>query len=411
VTKTGIVDRIFVGLFSVGIAGVIIFGAYYRKGIKTALLLSLVSLVIIGFREKKFKISVFFAQYNSPIYAPLIFFGLSAFVATVLSKDFRHSQHIFIERYFFYFIVFEMGRRFFVSQAISRILKDFFKINIFEFMKYIFIFAGLLMGIGGVVDHIRFHPERLFSGFGYEHMFPRYILYFLPIVYCFMFKGNTLKQRFLAILTFALLFMCMIFNGARAAWIAGPCSLFFASSLIDKKHLKYFIPGFLIYLYFIYFFMPMRISNFDTYFYRKDLLQAAIDIFRDNIFFGAGPGMYEKLVYTYSKGYITLHAHNTYLEILAELGIIGLTAFFTIFISFYSRVFKKLSMFIGSSNKFLCTGLLASNFAYLILAFFSSVITVGFNAPIFWLIFGMIFGLENVEFGSNSIKPERTTDG
>jgi O-antigen ligase len=123
-------------------------------------------------------------------------------------------------------------------------------------------------------------------------------------------------------------------------------------------------------------------------------MQAAITIFSGNILFGVGPGMYEKLVYNYSKGYVYIHAHSTYLEILAELGIIGLLAFLSIFFNFYLRVLKKLSMFKGSANKFLFTGLLASNFACLIFAIFGSIITVGFHdAPMFWLIFGMSFGL------------------
>jgi len=234
----------------------------------------------------------------------------------------------------------------------------------------------------------------------------------LPIVYCFMFKGNTFIQRISAIITFALLLMCVIFTGTRAVWIAGTISLVFASFLIDKKHLRYFIPGFLTFLCFVYFFMPIRLTNFKTYFFRKDVMLAAIGIFRDNIFFGAGPGMYEKLVSSYSKGYVSLHAHCTYLEILAELGIVGLTAFLAIFISFYSRVLKKLSAFKGSVNKFLYTGLLASNVGCLILAFFWSIITVGFmGTSMFWLIFGMCFGLENAQIGIGSIKQERIIDG
>ncbi len=395
--RNGLVDKIFVFLFSASIIWFIIFSAYYRHGIKPVLLVSCIALIIISFREKKGGLSAFFRQYFSSIYAPFIFFGLSVLVSTIFSKDFWHSEHIFIERYILYFIVFEIGRRFFASKTVSRILDESFGINIFEFMKYIFIFAGLLMGIGGVVDYIRVHPERLFSVFGHEIQFcmlPLYIIYFLPVVYCFMFKGNTFMQRISAILTFTMLVMCMIFAGSRAAWIAGPISILFVSFLIDKKHLKYFIPGFLICFYVIHFLMPIRMSDFATYFFRKDIMQAAIGIFRDNIFFGAGPGMYEKLVYNYSKGYVQIHAHNTYLEILAELGIVGLIAFLTIFINFYSRVFKNLSMLKGSANRFLYAGLLASNVACLIFALFGSIITVGFHdAPMFWLIFGMSFGL------------------
>jgi hypothetical protein len=71
-----------------------------------------------------------------------------------------------------------------------------------------------------------------------------------------------------------------------------------------------------------------------------------------------------------------------------------LIAFFTIFVNFYARVFEKFSVVNGSANKLLFTGLLASNFACLIFALFGSIITVGFHdAPLFWLIFGLCFGL------------------
>ncbi len=412
--KHAIVNRILVSLFSACIAFFIIFGAYYRKGIKAILLLSCISIVIIGLREKKFKISDFFTQYFSSRYAPFIFFGLSALISTVLSKDFRHSGQIFIERYILYFIVFEIGRRFFVSKTVSRIFDESFGINIFEFMKYIFISAGLLMGIGGVVDYIRFHPGRLYSVFGHEIQFlmlPLYISYLLPIVYCFMFKGNTFTQRILALLTFSGLFISMIFTGSRTLWISGFISILFASFLIDRKHLKYFIPGLFIFLWAIYFFVPTRLSYFGTYFIRKDIMQAAFGIFRDNIFFGAGPGLYEKLVSKYTPGFLELHAHNSYLEILAELGIVGLIFFLAIFINFYSRIFKNFSRFNGSANKSLYIGLLASNIASLIFALFGSIIMVGFHdAPMFWLIFGMSFGLEN-SLSFQNLNKEAVQDG
>jgi putative inorganic carbon (HCO3(-)) transporter len=180
----------------------------------------------------------------------------------------------------------------------------------------------------------------------------------------------------------------MILTGSRAAWISCVAGVLFATFCIDRKYLKYFT------IIFFVTFACLRMDNFISWVYRHDIAQAAMNIFRDNFFFGAGPGMYEKLVYNYSKGYVQLHAHNTYLEILAELGIVGLTAFLAIFINFYSRVFKKISVLKGSDNKFLITGLLASNVACLIYAFFGSIITVGFHdAPLFWLMFGLSFGL------------------
>jgi O-antigen ligase len=415
VTKPDLVNRIFVGLFSACIALFIIFSAYYRKGVKAVLLLSFISLTIICFREKKFKISAFLEQYFSPRYVPFIFFGISVLISTIFSKDFKHSVEIFFERYFFYFLVFEIGRRLFSSKIVARTLDEHFGINIFESMKYIFISAGLFMGTGGIVDYVRFHPERLFSVFGHKIeflMLPVYITCFLPVVYCFMFKENTFLQRFFAILAFFMLFMSMIFTGSRALWVAGPISILFASFLINNKHLKYSILGLSVFVCLIYFFVPIRMNNFDTYFFRQDIMQAAFNIFKDYPVFGAGPGMYEKLVYSYSKGEIYIHAHSTYLEILAEIGIVGLTAFLAIFINFYLRFFKNISIFNESVNKFLFKGLLVSNFACLIFAVFNSTLTVGFHdAPLFWLIFGMSFGLEIVLSENSSLKHERISDG
>ncbi|MDD5079054.1 MAG: O-antigen ligase family protein [Candidatus Omnitrophica bacterium] len=397
--KNCILDKALVFLFSAAIVWFIIFSAYYRHSIKAVLLVSFITLVIICFREQMSGLSASVRRYLSSIYVPFIFFGLSAFVSTIFSKDFGHSVGFFFERYLLYFIVFEIGRYFFVSKTVSRIFKELLGVNIFEFMKYIFIFAGLFMGIGGVVDYIRFHPVRLWTVFGHEIQFlmlPLYISYFLPVVYCFMFKGNTFRQRISAFLAVVMLIMGMIFTGTRAVWIAGSIGMLFVSLLIDKKHLKYFIPGFLVCFYVIHFIMSARLSDFGTgtWLVRLDIMQAAVDIFRDNVLFGAGPGMYEKLVYSYSKGAVYIHAHNMYLEILAEFGIVGLIAFLAIFINFYWRVFKNISMLKTSANRFLYAGLLASNVACLIFAFFGSIITVGFHdAPMFWLIFGMSFGL------------------
>lgn len=394
--RDGLVDKILVLVFSACIVWFIIFSAYYRHSIKLVLLVSCITLIIISFREKKDNLSVFFRQYFSSVYTPLVFFLLSVFVSTIFSKDFKHSEHIFVERYILYFIVFEIGRYLFVNKTVGRILDESFSVDIFWAFKYTFIAAGLLMGIGGVVDYIRFHPVRLWTVFGHEIQFlmlPLYIVYFIPVVFCFMFRNNTRPQRILSVAAFFMLFLCVIFTGTRSAWIAGVVSLLFATFFMGRKYLKYFFLGIIVFAGFIYLFAFMRTRNFDTCFVRSDLMHAAVSIFQDNILLGAGPGMYEKLVAVHSPEYI-LHAHNTYLEILAELGIIGLVTFLMIFIKFYWHMVRNSAILHGAVNKSLYVGLLTSNFACLIYALFGSIITVGFHdAPMFWLIFGMSFGL------------------
>lgn len=378
------------------LAAFFILSPYSRKSVKPLLIvvLLLTEFFIISDRKKNFHISERYLGKN--IY--FSFFLLVAVISMFLSKDFNQSRSILFERYIPYFLTFEIGRLFVLSKTVAGTLEKFWKIKVIEFVKYVFIVSGLLLGAGGVVDYVRFSPERLFSVFGCRIeflMLPLYIVYFISIIYCLMFQGNTISQKFFSRIAFALLTICLILSGSRAAWIAGIAGMIFAAYKINKKKLRWFLAGLFLFLGLAYFLEPSRLNDFGTLLPRKDIFYAAVDIFRDNVFFGAGPGLYEKLVSQYSKGFVELHAHSAFIEILAELGIVGLLAFLAIFVRFYVHFFKNLPSVLEKSNlKPLFVGLVTSNFATLIFAIFGSIITVGMHdAPMFWLIFGLGFGL------------------
>ncbi len=84
---------------------------------------------------------------------------------------------------------------------------------------------------------------------------------------------------------------------------------------------------------------------------------AAFKMFKDNIVFGVGPKMYRfycKDDRYYNKHSCTTHPHNTLLQILAELGLIGLgfylTAIFYLLINFHKFMFKNKK--ISKNHKF-----------------------------------------------------------
>jgi O-antigen ligase len=94
---------------------------------------------------------------------------------------------------------------------------------------------------------------------------------------------------------------------------------------------------------------------------------------------------------------LNLHAHNTYLEIAAEAGIIGLLAFISIFIIFFGnafRVSRDMGRYFSKEEQGIFLGLLAAVLATLIFASSSTIIIVGVNNPVyFWIIFGMSAGM------------------
>jgi len=130
-----------------------------------------------------------------------------------------------------------------------------------------------------------------------------------------------------------------------------------------------------------------------------ELWKTAGRIFEDFPIFGAGIGMYDKLFDKYwslPKKYEKCsysHAHNTYLEIASEMGLVGLLAFLWIFAVFFRNAFRSIRNNIGK-QKVVLSGLTGSIFAVLIYGMASSIITVGIqSAPLFWSLLGIASGL------------------
>ncbi|MFC1514727.1 O-antigen ligase family protein [Candidatus Omnitrophota bacterium] len=343
---------------------------------------------------------------KNPINKPLVvFFGVSI-IATIFSLDPHHSQGILFERFLPYFILFWISAGLVVKpdrKDISRFIlaKDNLYILIGAFML-----SGLIFGLGGFWDYITLFPKRLFTVFGKKisySMFPIYLVYFTPFnLIFFVFSKHRLKR--LALLNVTLLFPCFIWSVSRSAWIA----IVTSTSLLllsFKKARKIFLVAMLISIGLFLAATPYTqnraLSAFDPHewAYRPKLFQAAVNIFINYPLFGAGLGMYEKLFpifkppFDYPLGFERLHAHNTYLEILSEMSVWGLAAFIWIFVSFFTSLLKVLRQHRESDSAVLLS-LASTVAAVLILAFVSSLITIGTQAaPLFWILFGIASAL------------------
>ncbi|MCG2712788.1 MAG: O-antigen ligase family protein, partial [Candidatus Omnitrophica bacterium] len=177
--------------------------------------------------------------------------------------------------------------------------------------------------------------------------------------------------------------------------------LLIVSSLKSRK-LTFCLLSFLIIIgLFLPLYLKQRaITTFDplTWGERLPLWRMSLDMFADFPVFGAGLGMQEHLFNRYWKSPFPLHfqfydAHNNYLGILSETGIIGLITFVCIFISFFKHVFVILNE-ISGSRQVILMGLNYSVIAALIFACSASNITGGVKEmAVFWFIFGMASGL------------------
>ena len=193
----------------------------------------------------------------------------------------------------------------------------------------------------------------------------------------------------------------LFWKASRASWIAFLLAVLFIAFLKNKKLVLYL----LIFLIIIGIFLPapikirgMALFTPAAWMTRIELWKGAVGIGEDFPIFGAGLGMYEKLLYDYapaggySEGRIHLHAHSTYLEILSETGLIGLIAFLWIFVIFFKKSISAIKHD-NSDLKIIRLGLTGSILATLIFANATSIIIVGLqDAVIFWFVFGIALG-------------------
>jgi len=131
-------------------------------------------------------------------------------------------------------------------------------------------------------------------------------------------------------------------------------------------------------------------------------------MFKDYPVFGAGLGMFEKLIkepkyalpadYPNADRSIYLHAHNLYLELLAEMGIIGLAAFLLLFFAYFYCVFFYCKKLKDIDCRAAIIGIAALVAAVLVSGVANSIVTVGVNEPfMFWILFGISVGLLSIK--------------
>jgi len=276
-----------------------------------------------------------------------------------------------------------------------------------KFLKYFFIISisfFLILSLDAMYQYYSGHnilgyPKHIYnkvgSFFGKTFILGSYISkIFLIIFGIFLFQKfsffNNKYIKWAIIFTFALSSLAIILSGERAALFLSLIYFFAILILLNlkKNHKIIILSSFLIFMISIFFYDSKiykryivhtykqfnlnkyyKENGFETNFDKKYFTfsvdheshyQVAYKMFTNNIFFGQGPKMFRVLCdenkfrfeYKYGTNIIngcTTHPHNSYIQLLAETGLIG--ASFLIF--FFCYVVFKLfyNFFVFYNNK------------------------------------------------------------
>tara|TARA_B100001093_G_scaffold89397_2_gene81453 strand:+ start:960 stop:3149 length:2190 start_codon:yes stop_codon:yes gene_type:complete len=246
---------------------------------------------------------------------------------------------------------------------------------------------GFLVSIYGLVQFAKLDPmewgidesERVLSTIGNPNMLAGYSLMLIPIFTACSFDSERKKSfRVLSSIVATLLFLMVLLSGSKGALIACLISLI-GTILYLRKEIKteffsikakyrftIFLVIFGIFSVFAYFLSQTvhRISAWlknDVPRPRLEIWKATIDMILDNFWFGVGSGNYaksfpeyrnpEKLESLLSQN--ILHAHCEFLQIFAELGVVGISLYSILLIYIVALIKKVLSPSKGLNNKIL----------------------------------------------------------
>lgn len=238
---------------------------------------------------------------------------------------------------------------------------------------------------------------RVYSTFANPNVLGEYLLLIIPLtVACFFITKPLIIKLFYLGATGAML-LCLILTYSRGCYIGILVAAIIFLVLLDKRFIFLGILGLLL----MPFVLPetilnrfMSIGNMEdsSTSYRVYIWMGTIAMLKDYWFSGVGPGQaaYNLVypVYGYN-GISAPHAHNTYLQIMCDSGIIGIFAFFVIIYQYFKALFCSYLKEIDKTARILTISAMSAVSGFLVQSLFDYTFYNYRVMLLFWAVIGM----------------------
>lgn len=354
------------------------------------------------------------SQLNLPIYLFILIMSISLFESKFLIVSLRDYE-IFLSYFLIYFLVINNIEN---EQEFYSLIKLFFIISFIISIYTIIQYYGL--------DPYLKELGALTSTIGQKNWISNYLALIFPMIFSFFLLEEIKKNKILLFLLLSIIYTTIMICQSRGIWISISLTLIFAIYTVikfnifeifkkNKKWLIILLSTFLI-ITIIYstdnplnknlLTLPQRaLSTFDE----KDpsintrflIWKNTLQMIKDKPLLGSGIGTFKMNYLDYqaeffkdNPDYIKYYtfpkeAHNEYLQIGSELGLLGLGLFIAIIFIFYSTVLNFLKKEQNSKNKLVCWGLIMGISCFLIHSLFCFPLHVPALGSTFFTIIGL----------------------
>lgn len=182
---------------------------------------------------------------------------------------------------------------------------------------------------------------RAVSFFENPNMLGEYAMMLLPVAFALLLSASKKSERGAWLFVFGATLLCLVFTWARGAWLGAIAAFIIFALMYTKKTIPFLLLC-LLAIPFLPVVLPESVvtritsigdmtdssTSYRFYVYKSALAMCA-DFFLTGI--GAGGTNFSEVYVSYSFSGVerTHHAHNLYLQLVIELGVVGIVLFIT----------------------------------------------------------------------------------
>ena len=321
----------------------------------------------------------------------------------------------------------------------------------------VMLIVGGLFGIYGILQYNgidfsfwigNYGRGKVFGLFGNVGYFAGYLMFPLPIAISLFFVCNNKVMKTLLLIGVLAMGGALLATLTRGSYLAlGISSIFmfllFLSSLGNffvKENKKIFITILVAIIVTTFLFVipnplnkqgtviskikskisVVQLSKDSSLKRREAIWGFSTLMIKDHLLFGSGLGTFEYNTLRYQAKFfdqgqnralypygVADKAHNEYLQLGAELGLIGLGIFLWLIFSYFNYGVKKLKNIKDKYKLGIVIGLMGSTIAFLVDALFWFPLRLPTNTALFWLILGLTIVTNKTEVNADKINLEQ----
>jgi O-antigen ligase len=314
----------------------------------------------------------------------LFLFSFYIFLNSFFQIGGEYSENLRLSSFMhFRFVIFSLSI-FYLCEMFELIKKRNFFLFLILYILIILIDSSIQFYFGSNIVGLKANYSRISSFFGEELILGSYLIRVLPMILFFIFYFNldNKKYRFYLIFFFSLYLFSIYISAGRTSFFLG-FFIFLTIFFIIKSLRRIIIYSFFLFLFFAvitqYFNLgktnpgnrlfvktfnqvienkfnkeenidfKINLEKKDLNFFSKDHeghIILALNLFNNNKIFGVGPEGFRlfcrTINYNSDVGICSTHPHNLTIQILSELGLVGLGFYITALIFIFFYFFKSL---------------------------------------------------------------------